>query len=595
MPPPSGLRAQCLWLAAFSCTLPAYADSNRQDYPEPHPGIALPAEPMPADSAHSSVELHPITVVATGNARTVAEVPQAVEILDRDQIERSQSTDLAELLDRVPGVELMGGPRPDAENLVIRGLGGLAGTRVVLLVDGAHQNLDRGVLSRLNVDPALLKSVEVLKGPASMLYGSGAIAGVVSLTTKDASDLLNEGSGDKNWGLRLRGGYHSADEGWEAGGSAFTALGALDLLADVQWRQSEDFRQGGGSTMPYSGRDSHSNLAKLGWNFDDGSVLRLSSTGFQAEGLSLGNPTQPVTDTNSLRYREQDQRFSALAYEAEPSWGPWNRLRLALDHSDYQTSEQTVSSASNAGPLSALGLGETGLPVGALDALLNSLISATETSEEEPEPPRQYDYNTIGGDFALGFGWPLWDQQLTIGGEYHQDEGRARQGDAPINNFPDAEQTNYGIYVQEEFRPWPGLNVVGGVRYDRYQSRPGQNIEAEEVDEDAISPQLGATWDLGAGLSLAALYGEAFRAPSLRESYSFGQHFLDNEFVINPDLKPERAANKELSLRFHGQPFGLDHLGASLTVFQNDIRDFMELIVTVEVEGPVPPAPQCLP
>ena len=458
------------------------------------------------------------------------------------------------------------------------------------------------MLTRLNVDPSLLKSVEVLRGPASVLYGSGAVAGVVSLTTKDAGDLLTAG---RNLGARLRLGFQGAYNGQNLGGAVFGRIGAFDLLGDFNTRDTEDFRQGGGTTMPLSGQDSNSDLFKLGWFPSPDHQARLSSTGYRTSSLSIGNPQQAVTETSVLRQRDTDQRFNGIQYEFAPTRSRWLQdVSVHLNQSDFSAVERQLGSEA-AGTVADDG----SLPPGSVDRI-NDLIDQGSNAAEEPEsppPPSLYELTSRGASVLAGMELPWWPGRFSIGADYADDVGQARSGGEPINNFPDAEQSIAGVFVQQELDLFEHLGVIGGLRYDRYQNTPADFIDADEFEEDAISLQLGGTVGLpalidrwlpgwGEGWSISALYGEAFRAPSLREAYSFGTHFLGNEFVINPNLRPEKAANKEVSLRYRPNS-GLwlfDDFQASLTGYQNDVRDFMELIVTVEVEGPFPPAPQCV-
>ena len=538
--------------------------------------VADPDKPQKVDAAS---KLEHMVVVATRTQRSKAEIPHSVGVLDLKDLALAQAQDLGDLLGGVNHVELLGGPRAGAENLVIRGLGGISGTRVTLLIDGARQGLDRGVLSRLNVDPSLLKSVEVLRGPASLLYGSGAIGGVVALNTKNVDDLL---APEQSVGGRLRHGYQDANEGTSTGAAVFGRMGEFDLLLDYNKRKQDDFRQGGGHIMPYSGQDSDGDLIKLRWFPGSQHELSLSSTGYRSSTLSLGNPQQPVTETNVPRNREVEQRFTGLRYGFTANNSSiFRTVQLQLNHSDYEAEETRLEPPS-----------ESTVPVAGGDALIGM--------DNSSSPPQLYEVTSQGANVLTTWELPWferWDGWLSVGADYAHDEGRARAGGEPINNFPDAEQTIAGIFLQQELQANDALNLVGGVRFDQYRNTPADYIGAEDKKESATSFQLGATWAFTEQWSLAGLYGEAFRAPSLRESYSFGTHFLGNEFVVNPDLKPERAANKELSLRYLADD-GLwlfDTFSADLTGFQNDVKDFMELIVTVEVEGPFPPAVQCLP
>ena len=140
------------------------------------------------DAVYSRME--GVTSTASKSSRDPFTLAESVSIVDRDAIETEQAAQLGDLLEGLANVSIAGGPRGVAQQVVIRGVGD---ERILFLLDGARQNFSRAHNGRVFVDPELLKRVEVLRGPASALWGSGAIGGVVALTTVDAADLLAPG------------------------------------------------------------------------------------------------------------------------------------------------------------------------------------------------------------------------------------------------------------------------------------------------------------------------------------------------------------------------------------------------------------------
>ncbi len=169
-----------------------------------------------SDPAADAAQLPPVTVVATRTATPVDQVPATVSVITDEEIERQLFTDIKDLVKYEPGVSVVSQParfgRAGNEGFTIRGLGG---DRVLIVVDGVRtpdgfvfgaQSVGRGGYSDLD----LMKSVEILRGPASALYGSDGVAGAVAFTTKDPEDFLEAG---RSWAARARVGYNSADEG----------------------------------------------------------------------------------------------------------------------------------------------------------------------------------------------------------------------------------------------------------------------------------------------------------------------------------------------------------------------------------------------
>src|SRR5688572_8809672 len=143
-----------------------------------------PVTPIPA------TVLDPVSIDATRSTRPLFNVPGSVSVVEGETIDRRQPNHFGDLLRDLPGVEISGGPRPGGIQPNIRGL---EGERVQIRIDGARQDFQNEHKGRVFLDPDMLKRVEVVRGPQSTLYGSGAIAGLLSFTTKDAADFLQPG------------------------------------------------------------------------------------------------------------------------------------------------------------------------------------------------------------------------------------------------------------------------------------------------------------------------------------------------------------------------------------------------------------------
>lgn len=133
-----------------------------------------------------------ITVTATGNARSAFEAPMMVSVIDAAAPEKQTASSAADLLRNVPGLTLDGTGRTNGQDVNLRGYDRRG---VLVLVDGVRQGTDTGHLNSTFLDPALIKRIEVVRGPSALLYGSGALGGVISYDTVDASDL--HGTGQK--------------------------------------------------------------------------------------------------------------------------------------------------------------------------------------------------------------------------------------------------------------------------------------------------------------------------------------------------------------------------------------------------------------
>src|SRR5262249_45549961 len=149
--------------------------------------------------AQSTITLDPVTVLATKVPEKTTESLAAVSAVRSDQLERTMPSRPSDILFGIPGVwfqERADDPGPAGN---IRGLQDFG--RVAVVVDGARQNFQRTGHNADGVfylEPELISGADVVRGPVANIYGSGAIGGVVSFTTKDVSDVLRNG---QQWGV----------------------------------------------------------------------------------------------------------------------------------------------------------------------------------------------------------------------------------------------------------------------------------------------------------------------------------------------------------------------------------------------------------
>ena len=156
--------------------------------------------------------LDAVTVTATRNENTVGNVPATVTVIDSKEIDERNVNNIRDLIRYEPGVSVGNSPaRAGTGSYVIRGIGE---NRVLITVDGVRvpdfpANSQPGTYNRDYVDLENVKRVEIVRGPASSLYGSDAIGGVVAYITKDPEDYLSVFN--KDWYVGFKTGFSSAD------------------------------------------------------------------------------------------------------------------------------------------------------------------------------------------------------------------------------------------------------------------------------------------------------------------------------------------------------------------------------------------------
>jgi hemoglobin/transferrin/lactoferrin receptor protein len=228
-----------------------------------------PAAPPP--SPRSVPQLDATTVTATREDRPVIDVPASVTIIDGGELERREVHTIRDAVRYEPGVSVGNQPgRAGATSYNIRGIGE---NRVRVMIDGVRvpdfpgSNIGAGTYNRDFVDLDILRRIEIVRGPASALYGSDAIGGVVAYVTRDPGEYLTQVGRD--WYIGGRFGYDSADQSFGQTAIGAARVGAFELLTMYSHR-------GGGWAQPNGPRpgtitnpqdyERHNVLAKLVWS-----------------------------------------------------------------------------------------------------------------------------------------------------------------------------------------------------------------------------------------------------------------------------------------------------------------------------------------
>ena len=483
--------------------------------------------------------MNKVTVTAGRVEKSVESISQSVEVVDQYDIQQEQPESVAQALKSLPNVAVSGGPRASAQGVTIRGLGG---TRVLQVTDGARQNFNNGHRGTYFMDPELLKSIEVVKGPASSLWGSGAIGGVVVQNTKDAKDFLEPG---QTVGGYVSQGFHSNNSKSLTSGSVYGQDGGIDWLLNGYYNDSDNYELGNGEDLQNSGSREKGGLAKLGWQVNEDSRLEFSALHSQTDATVPSNPATNVGTSSPLIRRDSSSTNLSAAYLFDP--------------------ESTL-----------------------VDSKLQLFFTDTEFDEYRIEK-KQRDktrYKTHGLAFTNLS--ELKGLDLTYGLDAYQntiDTTRDDTGQAPGSRPEglDGESSTMGAFIQADIALGDTVTLQSGLRYDRFAAedrRSKSDVEDKKTSDQALSPSIAMIWNTTDWLTLTASYNEAFRAPGMEELFSTGTHFaagpVSNVFVPNPDLKPEEAKNKELSARmnFAGM-LGDDELVLTGSIFRNDVDNFI--------------------
>ncbi len=499
-----------------------------------------------------TAEFDEVLVSATRIQEKVSESSRSAAVVGEEQLAEKQGNSVAEVLKTEANINIANGPRASAQQVEIRGL---SGQRVLQTIDGARQNVSAGHRGTFFMDPELLSSVEVVRGPASSLWGSGAIGGVVSQNTKSAREMLDEG---QSFGGYLKQGYETNGQRSKSSGAIYGAKGSIDWLLNGSYSDGDNIKAGNDNTLENSASRSRSGLAKFGWQLDEAQRLQLSG---RINEIFEAVPSNPATGvSNSVPLVRRDSKDSNLTLDY--SLAPRGNALLDLDAKFYWNKTD---------------YDENRLTKGQFD-----------TTE----------YETLGFSIANRSQWQ--GLKLTYGLDGYRDQietfrdDSGQSGQRPGNI--DGESRVWGAFVAANIALGENWSLDPALRYDSFENE--SNNLGHSSDDDALSPSLALVWKTAPWLTLSARYDEAFRAPSVEEMYSSGTHYcippipnflpngLCNTFEVNENLKAEKAKNKELKvdMRF-AELAGNDELALSLSVFRNDVDDFIEQRVTNPLHG----------
>ncbi|MFN4358109.1 TonB-dependent hemoglobin/transferrin/lactoferrin family receptor [Sphingopyxis alaskensis] len=554
-------------------------------------GVALAATAQPAmaqddDGAYWLARKNQIVVTATRTEVRAEDLPVTVTVKSAEQIADELVTDIRDLVRFEPGVSVQRQParfgaalgatgRAGNDSFNIRGIGG---NRVLIQVDGVRvpdgfsfgaQASGRGDY----VDLGLIKSVEILRGPSSALYGSDGLAGAVSFITADPADFLKDG---KNVGGLVRAAYSSADEEFSetailAGQSGDWTLMAAYTRRDYQELDNQGDVGGTGATRtepnPQDGR-SDAALARIVYDPASGHKLRLTG-----EYLDTRLYTNGLTGLNaSVDRLEGWDTGERKRVSLDWSWegeGAIDFARVALYWQDGEDSQYTEED-------------RTALPDRTrLNTFENRVIGASADAR---------------ADFATG----AIAHRLVFGGDISKTRQRGlRDGTVPpfgevfpTRAFPETDFTRGGLFVGDEISVADGrLILYPALRFDWYDLSPQDDpllpaFSGAGQDGSRVSPKFGALFKLTDMVRIFANYATGFKAP---EPGQVNQFFENLAFgytsAPNPDLGPERSESFEGGLRFSS-----DHVSLDVTAFSARYKDFISQEVVGGSFTPADPA-----
>jgi iron complex outermembrane receptor protein len=522
--------------------------------PTPAAGTQQP-DTIPVDTAGVPLyRLEGITVTVTRSRERIDRLPYAVSLVGAAEIQGLRPTiSLEEALMAVPGVSVDNRYNfALGDRISIRGFGsrsqfGVRGIRIIQ--DGIPLTLPDGQSQTNNLDLGAAGRIEVIRGPASSLYGNAA-GGVIAVQTEDAPDDLFRPE------LRLLGGGFGNDRFYQkldvkGGGRS----GALDYVAHVSHFQSDGYRL-------HSAAEYTLFNTRVRYALDDRSrltaVLNYVNTPF-AEN--------PSTLTDSLARANPDTARPLVLPPSQcppdPGFGGCQNLGERSKQGQLGLTYRRVLAPGH--ELSVMGYG--------VFRELDNPIPFTLIQLDRRAAGARVEYRYTAGagvlrSFTVGFDV---DRQADDRREFDRDDKGV--GNVTLNQ--DETVTAFGLFAQSRWSLAPKWGLTASLRYDRVRFAVDDRLVTVNDPDDSgartlepnllglpISPMLGLTYAHAPWLNVYVNVGTSFQTPTTTE-------LTDTLGGFNPALQPEQAVSYEVGLK----GTAADRVSYSLALFLADIED----------------------
>ena len=471
--------------------------------------------------AENELKTDDVFVTATRTPILKNNVIGDVTTITSEDIERAGSSSLPELLQRQPGIEIsnLGGPG----KVSTIGIRGTSSTHSIVLVDGIRLSAATTGFSAIEHIPlSQIEKIEILRGPASSLYGQDAIGGVIQIFTKKGVD------GFKPYVDIGYGSYNTSNfkSGVRAGNNQtkyainFAAMNSDGFSAFVPnpANAANSINLDKDGYKNYSLSSSLSHKINQDYEIDLQYFLSKGKNQFDNQFANL-SPSFHGNYRNEIKLETYAMNIKGQINKA---WQSSIKLSQSTDkYLDLQKFNSSIP------------------PFGQTDANLNDM------------------YKTIQDQLSWQNNIALPRGSITLLYDF------LKQRIKTTDLYEKTQRTNHGVMV--------GYSLIE----DKHNFQTNFRKDFNSAYDDAITGNIGYAYSINSNWSLASSYGTAFVSPSFNFLYSLAEPYA----LGNPNLKPEKSKNIEASVRYRD-----DSGSMSLTMFQNKIDDLIIYIGDDAVE-----------
>lgn len=485
-----------------------------------------------------------ISVTAEADSIIDVNLPSHRTILPSSVLTEMGTSNLAESVDKVPGVAVVG----KGGYSMVPAIRGLAEHRILLLVDGVRITSERRLgASASFVSLGAIDRIEINRGPYSVFHGSGALGGIINIITKSPSP---NSPFKGNFSL----GYNTVHNERAASASFSGSLGKWGLMFGANGKKADDYKAPSGK-IEWSRYTDYDLMFKIN---RQSKTSEFYATMFLYNGTDIGKPS-PTTRLKPRWYPNERNTLFTVGYKIQ-------RVGI-LDN---------------------------------LNASIYTLRSVLETQKDSLREPSltlkkrnlakvqgtNFGFKVRGGKalgemHTLNFGVDFFGRAdiNDKNTEWIYDESDHLTSQTEETSLKNARRSNYGFYIDDKIQFSDFLTLHVGARFDivrtsnldLYGSRLTRN-------DEFFSVYLGSMFQITPTLSFLGNIGQSFRFPSVSELFYTGLTGRGTVFG-NPDLTPEKSLNLDIGFRYLHEKFF-----ASLYGFSNSIGDMIQKFGGIEEE-----------
>jgi len=522
----------------------------------PIPAPAAPAPPAPLDGQDRSTDI----IITAPIPRSEADVLSGTSVLTGEKLTRLLQPTIGEMLARLPGVSAtyFG---PNASRPILRGF---QGDRVRVLLDGigsidaSTASVDHAVV----INPLIAERIEVLRGPAVLLFGSSAIGGVVNVIDSRIPRSVPEN------GYRLNGigTYGSAASEYSGGGSADVKLtDTLVFHADGSYLKTGDLRIPGFALTPERRAEALATSRLPGAvggdvNFAANAAIRGRLPNTASETWTAGVGVALITDQSNLgiSYGRYSSLYGVpIRYATRLGQGEESpRLDVVQDRIDLRGDVQTGG--------------------GILESIrFRGAYAAYRHLEIKPDGDIETEFSSKGIEGRVELIQTKRDGWQGASGVQYFNRDFNVVGDEAF--LPRNTTSQVGVFTLQQFESG-AFKAEAGARYE-WTSQSAKTILGDlrffggERNFGALSGSLGASYGIAPDVRVGLNLSRTERAPGTEELFSNGAHVGTQAYELgNPNFRLEQSWGLEATLHAHGEGYSLD-ASAYYNSFSNYISE----------------------